>query len=410
MNTIAFVILMLLLVHYAVESLADYLNLSQSSPDVPEDFADAYDPDRYAASQAYLKANIRFDRLTATLELVVFLGFWFAGGFGLLDRWIRSLNLSPVVSGLLYIGVLGGAAALLGMFFSIYKTFGIEERFGFNRTPWRLFLLDRLKALALTLILGGPLLAAVLVFFEYTGDLAWLWVWVFLTIFMMIMQVVVPAWIMPLFNRFTPLPEGDLKKAVTAYARQNALALSNVFVMDGSKRSAKSNAFFTGMGRKRKLVLFDTLVNNHSPAEIVAIVAHETGHYKKKHIVVTMLLSICQAGVMCYLLSYFISCEGLFAAFFVDPPSVYAGLVLFFLLFAPIEFFLNIGLLAILRRNERAADRFAAATTGTPEVLARALKRLSVDNLANLTPHPLYVFLHYSHPPVSERVRELTAA
>src|SRR6056297_1389419 len=232
MNTIAFVILMLLLVHYAVESLADYLNLSQSSPDVPEDFADAYDPDRYAASQAYLKANIRFDRLTATLELVVFLGFWFAGGFGLLDRWIRSLNLSPVVSGLLYIGVLGGAAALLGMFFSIYKTFGIEERFGFNRTPWRLFLLDLLKALALTLILGGPLLAAVLVFFEYTGDLAWLWVWVFLTIFMMIMQVVVPAWIMPLFNRFTPLPEGDLKKAVTAYARQNALALSNVFVMD----------------------------------------------------------------------------------------------------------------------------------------------------------------------------------
>jgi STE24 endopeptidase len=340
-------------------------------------------------------------------DLAVFLLFWFCGGFGLLDERIRSLGLSPVWSGIVYIGLLVGAGSLITLPFSWYGTFVIEARFGFNRTTPRLFIIDRLKVAALALALGLPLLAGILAFFEYAGVRAWLWCWLAVSAVMLVLQVVVPAWIMPLFNRFVPLADGELKEAVMAFARENRFPLANVFVMDGSRRSAKSNAFFAGMGAKKRLVLFDTLIHQHSPDEIVAIVAHEIGHYKKRHLPVMTALSIMQTGVMFYLLSWFISWPPLFDAFFVARPSVYAGLVFFSLLYGVIDFFAGLALLYVSRRHEYAADRFAAETTGTPGVMATALKRLSRDNLSNLTPHPFYVFLHYSHPPVTDRIAAL---
>ncbi len=405
MNSVAVLILAAVIGHALTEWLADYLNLSASRDELPDSFKDVYDADKYIESQDYLAARTRLGRLATITDLAIFLVFWFFGGFGLLDEWVRSFEMSPVWSGIVYIGVLAGAVSFIHLPFSAYQTFVIEARFGFNRTTPRLFIVDRLKMLALALVVGIPLLAGILAFFEYAGAGAWLWCWLAVSLFVLIMQVVVPAWIMPLFNRFVPLADGDLKEAVLAYARENQFPLANVFVMDGSRRSARSNAFFAGLGAKKRLVLFDTLVHQHPPAEIVAIVAHETGHYKKHHLPVITALSILQTGVMFYLLSWFISWPPLFDAFFVAQPSVYAGLVLFGLLYTVIDFFLGPILLYVSRRHEYAADRFAVETTGNPDAMAAALKRLSRDNLVNLTPHPFYVFLHYSHPPVKERLK-----
>lgn len=404
MNVISVFVLVVVLVHFLVDWLADYLNLAALSNGLPDNFKDVYDVDNYSESQDYIRSKTQLGRLSALVDMAVFLAFWFCGGFGHLDEWIRSWGFSTVLSGVVYIGLLVAAGSLINLPFSWYGTFVVEARFGFNRTTPRLFIVDRLKVVLLALILGIPLLSGILAFFEYAGTLAWLWCWLAVSVFMVVMQIIVPAWIMPLFNRFTPLADGELRAAVMSYARKNRFPLTNVFIMDGSRRSAKSNAFFAGLGGKKRLVLFDTLVNQHPPDEIVAIVAHETGHYKKRHLLKMSALIIMQTGVMFYLLSWFISWPPLFEAFFVTRPSVYAGLVFFSLLYGAIDFVLGLAVLYASRRHEFAADRFAVDTTGRPEVMAMALKRLSRDNLANLTPHPFYVFLHYSHPPVSERI------
>ncbi|MEW6079321.1 MAG: M48 family metallopeptidase [Thermodesulfobacteriota bacterium] len=410
MNGMAVLILCAVLLHALIEWMADRLNLSFLSPALPDGFRDVYDADQYARSQRYLRQRTFLGRLSTLVELTAFLAFWFWGGFGWLDEQVRALGWSPVGSGLVYIGLLAGAGSLMGLPFSWYGTFVIEARFGFNRTTPRLFIVDRLKALALALVLGAPLLAGILAFFEYAGPRAWLWCWLTVSAVLLILQVIVPAWIMPLFNRFSPLDDGELKEAVMDLARRNRFPLANVFVMDGSRRSAKSNAFFAGIGAKKRLVLFDTLIRQHPPEEIVAIVAHEIGHCKKRHLPVMTAVSILQTGLMLYLLSWFISWPPLFEAFFVERPSVYAGLVLFSLLYGVIDFFAGLVMLHVSRRHEYAADRFAAEATGRPEVMTAALKRLSRDNLSNLTPHPFYVFLHYSHPPVADRIRALLQA
>jgi STE24 endopeptidase len=267
--------------------------------------------------------------------------------------------------------------------------------------------MDRLKGIFLAIILGGPLLGAVLWFFEYAGGWAWLYCWIAVTMYSLFIHYVAPTWIMPLFNKFDELEEGDLKTAIFSYAESIRFPLANVFVMDGSKRSEKSNAFFTGFGKNKRIVLFDTLIKQHTVRELLAVLAHEMGHYKKKHILKSMLWGIFESGIIFYLLSIFIYHEGLFEAFFMEHSSVYAGLVFFGLLFAPLEFFLGLITLAVSRKNEYAADRFAVVTTNTKIAMIDALKKLSVNNLSNLIPHPLYVFLNYSHPPVLERIEAI---
>lgn len=407
MNPIAIIILAAIIFNYALNGLADYLNLTMLRNDLPEAFRGVYDSDRYRKSQQYLKVNTRFGWITATFDVAVILIFWFAKGFPLLDEWVRSFNFGPVITGLIYMAVLLLFKGVLSLPFSLYATFVIEERFGFNQTTWTTFVMDLAKGLLLAVLLGAPLLAGILAFFVHAGTNAWWYCWIAVTLYMLGVQFIAPTWIMPLFNKFTPLEAGELKSAILSYAGSINFPIENVYVMDGSRRSSKSNAFFTGFGKHRRIVLFDTLIKQHTTGELLAVLAHEMGHFKKKHILQTMVLGILQMGIMLYLLSIFISYQGLFDAFYMPQKSVYAGLIFFAMLYSPLDFFIGIFMQMLSRRNETEADRFSAETTHDPQSMVAALKKLSVHNLTNLRPHPVYVFLNYSHPPVLQRISEL---
>ena len=410
MNIYGVIILATLLASYLLDLITEIINLKALREELPEEFADVYDREKYRKSQAYTRERTRFGLLTSSFGLLVTLVFWFAGGFNYLDEIVRSWSLGPIWTGLLYIGILILARSAISLPFSIYSTFAIEERYGFNKTTPKTFILDLIKGTALGIVIGGAVLAGVLYFFEYSGPYAWLYCWIAVTLFSLVMQFIAPTWIMPLFNKFTPLEEGDLRSAIMDYARSVKYPLENLFVMDGSKRSSKSNAFFTGFGKHKRIALFDTLIENQTVPEIVAVLAHEIGHFKKKHILQGMVIGILHTGVMFYLLSIFLSHQGLFEAFYMENAAatpIYAGLIFFGMLFSPIEMILSVFMQIFSRKNEFEADRYAAETTGDPESMVSALKKLSAHNLSDLTPHPLYVFLNYSHPPVLERIRAI---
>ncbi|MBU4185198.1 MAG: M48 family metallopeptidase [Desulfobacteraceae bacterium] len=407
MNFITIIILAAIVVDFILSGLADILNLRSLKTEFPESFKGYYDADSYRKSQEYLRVNTKFGWITSSFNMLLILIFWFGKGFPVIDQWVRSWNFNYIITGLLYIGLLLLFKAILSLPFSIYSTFVIEERFGFNKTKWSTFIMDIVKGFLLSVLLGAPLLAGILAFFEYAGANAWLYCWIAVTIFMLVIQFIAPTWIMPLFNKFNPLEDGDLKDAIMSYARSIKFSLENVFVMDGSKRSAKSNAFFTGFGKHKRIVLFDTLINQHTVNELVAVLAHEMGHYKKKHILQRILIGVIQMGIMFFLLSVFVSYQGLFDAFYMEHKSVYAGLIFFSMLYSPIDFFIGIFIQMLSRKNEYDADNFAVETTKNPLSLVNALKKLSVHNLSNLLPHPFYVFLNYSHPPVLERVKAI---
>jgi STE24 endopeptidase len=409
MNFIAIIIVCTIGVDFILNLLADGLNLKHLKSELPQTFQGVYDPDRYRKSQQYLKVNTQLGWITSAFNLSVILLFWFAKGFPLLDRWVRSFELGPVLTGLVYMGILMLFKAVLSLPFSLYATFVIEERFGFNTTTWKIYLMDLIKGLVLALLLGTPLLAAILMFFQYAGSNAWWYCWIGVTLYMLVVQFIAPTWIMPLFNKFTPLEDGELKSAILFYANSINFPLENVYQMDGSRRSTKSNAFFTGFGKHKRIVLFDTLIKRHSVNELVAVLAHEMGHYKKKHIRQSLILGILQTGLMLFFLSHFITYQGLFNAFYMPQQSIYAGMIFFAMLYAPIDFFVGIFMQVLSRKNETAADQFAAETTNDPLSMVAALKKLSVHNLSNLTPHPFYVFLNYSHPPVLKRIQTLAA-
>jgi STE24 endopeptidase len=407
MNTIAFIILLAIIFDFILNGIADYLNLKMLRSDLPRPFQEVYDSDRYRKSQQYLKINTRFGWVTGIFNVIVMLLFWFGKGFPLLDEWVRSFNYGPVITGLSYMGILIFVKSLLSLPFSIYSTFVIEERFGFNQTTWSTFVLDLAKGVLLAVLIGTPLLAGILLFFEYAGVHAWWYCWIAVTLYMLGVQFIAPTWIMPLFNKFSPLEEGELKSSILSYAGSISFPIENVYVMDGSRRSSKSNAYFTGFGKHRRIVLFDTLIKQHTSGELLAVLAHEMGHYKKKHILQSMILGIIQMGIMLYLLSFFISYQSLFDAFYMPQKSVYAGLIFFGMLYSPVGFFIDIFMQMLSRKNEIAADRFSVETTHDPQSMAEALKKLSINNLSNLLPHPFYVFLNYSHPPVLQRIQAI---
>ena len=407
MNTFAVIILVAVLGEYLLSVVSGILSLRTFSPTLPAEFREVFDEDKYAEARRYGQTQTYFGLIHSTVDLAILVAFWLFGGFEWLDQIVRSAGYGPLVSGLVYIGSLTLASSLLGLPFRLYSTFVIEAHFGFNRTTVGTFVSDLLKGLALGVVLGGLLLAVVLLFFEWAGPLAWLWCWLVSTAFMLIIQFVAPTWIMPIFNKFTALKDGELHDAIVGYARSANFPLQGLFVVDGSRRSSKANAFFTGFGANKRIGLYDTLVDDYSVPEVVAVVAHEVGHYKKHHIVKSMVLSVAHLGVMFWVLSLFLQQEALFEAFFVTEPSVYTGLLFFGLLFTPVELVLSVLLNVFSRKNEFEADAFSAMTTGDADSLVRALKKLSADNLSNLTPHPFDVFLHYSHPPVLERIRAL---
>ena len=407
MNIYAIIILTTIIFGFLLEIISNLLNLKALNPKLPKEFEDVFDADKYRKSQEYTKVNTRFGFITSIFGLLLTLVFWFAGGFNYLDQIVRSWDLHFIWTGLVYIAILMLAKSILSLPFSIYHTFVIEEKFGFNKTTAKTFILDMVKGLGLGILLGGPLLAGLLAFFQYSGDYAWLYAWGATTVFTLFVQFIAPTWIMPLFNKFTPLEDGELRQSIMDYAKKVDFSLQNLFVMDGSKRSSKSNAFFTGFGKNKRIALFDTLIEKHTVKELVLVLAHEIGHYKKKHIIKSMIISIVHMGIMFYLLSIFLNHKGLFDAFYMQEMSIYAGLIFFGMLYSPVEMILSIFMQIFSRKNEYEADQFAAETTKDPQNMISALKKLSADNLSNLTPHPFYVFLNYSHPPVLQRIHAL---
>lgn len=406
MNAYALFLLLALLGDTLIRLTADHLNLKAAGTTLPETFEGYYDPERYRRSQTYLQVNTRFSGFVSVADLLILFAVWFGGGFALWDAWVGGHKWGAVISGLVFIGGLLLAKSVVDLPFSVYRTFVIEARFGFNRTSVATFIKDRVKSLSLILILGTPVLGVVLWFFAQAGSHAWWLCWLAVSCFTLVVQFVAPTWIMPLFNRFEPLAEGELKAAIFDYAHRIGFPLAKVMVMDGSKRSSKANAFFTGFGRNKRIVLFDTLVESYDTKELLAILAHEMGHYKLRHIHKMMAIGVLQMGLMFFVLSRFISAPGLFEAFLVTTPSVHAGLVFFSLLFTPLDTLLGLYGNHISRAHEYAADQFATRSLEAAP-LATALKKLSVQNLSNLTPHPFFVFLHYSHPPILKRLKAI---
>ncbi|SLM27899.1 Endopeptidase family protein [Desulfamplus magnetovallimortis] len=402
------IILTTLLFELILNITAEYLNIAKITPNLPDEFNDYYDQERYEKSQEYLRVCTKFGFITTMTDLLFFLCFWFLKGFDVVDTVVRNLGQGPVVTGLAYIGTLLILKGIISLPFSIYSTFVIEERFGFNKTTPLLFIKDLVKSIVISAILGSIIIGAILAFLESAGEWAWIICWGVSTIFILAVQYIVPTWIMPLFNKFTPLEEGELKHAILNYADNVGFPVSNIFVMDGSKRSTKANAFFTGFGKNRRIALFDTLIENYSTEELLAIIAHEIGHYKKKHIQKRMITGILQMGVIFFLISVFISYQGLFDAFFMTETSIYAGLIFFSMLFSPIDMIISVIMQFLSRKDEYEADRFAVKTTGLGTPMKSALKKLSVQNLSNLNPHPFYVFLNYSHPPIMNRLKAIS--
>ncbi|MEZ5325070.1 MAG: M48 family metallopeptidase [Verrucomicrobiales bacterium] len=400
------IILFAVLGLFILDTVAKLLNLKALRPELPRDFADVYEEDEYRRSQEYTKETSRFDLIQSTFSLVVFLAFWLFGGFGWLDELVRSWTENALLQGISYICVLFLGSLVVSLPWEYFDTFVIEEKYGFNKSTKGTFFGDQVKSLALGAALGLPLLALVFYLFE-TFELAWLWGWIAVSGFSLVMAYLAPRFIMPLFNKFTPLEDGELKSAINEMAQNCDFPVCELSVMDGSKRSSKSNAFFTGFGKNKRIALFDTLIEKHTVAELVAVLAHEIGHFKKKHIVQSMIIGILQTGVLFFLIGLFLKNEQLFAAFGVKQTSVYLSFILFSLLFKPVSKLLSVLMAIFSRKNEFEADAYAAEVTGDAGSLITALKKLSKDNLANLTPHPFYVFMYYSHPPLLDRVGAL---
>jgi STE24 endopeptidase len=404
---VAAFILCCLIGYYVLDSVAKILNVRNLREEVPSEFAGIYEPGRYRESQRYLRAKTRFDLVSSTFDLACLLIFWGLGGFERVDAWLRNMHQGPVVTGILYLGILAAARELLELPFSAYATFVIEQRFGFNRSAPKTFLLDRLKAW----ILGGSLmigfLTVVLNLLQHFGLSIWPVAWLITAAVSILLMYLAPTFILPLFFKFSPLPDGPLREEILAYCQKQEFPLRDLLVIDGSRRSSKANAFFTGFGKNKRIALFDTLIANHTTPELTAVLAHEVGHYKHRHVIQHFIFAQANLCFLFILASACLSRPELYAAFGVTHPSYYVGFALFSLLVQPLTILLGVALNFWSRRHEFQADRFAAESTGKAGSLVLALKKLSKDSLSNLTPHPLLVGLHFSHPPVLERIRAL---
>ena len=400
-------VLAALLIDYAVRTTADVMSLRSLWKGLPESLRGVYDESQYEASQRYAQASTNVVIIERTTLLAVVLGFWFLGGFEWLDEIIRATVSSVLPRGLLYLGAVVIGYAALSLPFDAYRTFLLESRFGFNRTSLCTFLSDRIKALALFVVIGGVLAAIIVSTFMWLGSLAWLFCLGAVIIFILLTQAVAPIVILPLFNRYTPMPEGELRNAVLAYASSVEFPVQDVYVIDGSRRSSRANAFFTGLGRHRRIALFDTLIESHSVKGLIAVLAHEAGHYKLGHIRKATAATILHAAILLALLTFFLDQPGLFRAFGVSGTPVYVGLVLFTLLYTPAETALSMVFNLVSRRHEYEADRFAVDTTHDSVALADALRKLSADNLSNPHPHRFQVLLNYSHPPLAMRLESI---
>ncbi|MEI6892698.1 MAG: M48 family metallopeptidase, partial [Pontiella sp.] len=402
MNGYLIFILILLIFSWLLSLIVETLNVRNVSTHIPDEFHGIYDDEKYAQSQRYLKETTRFDQIQSVIMLPLTIAFILLGGFRVLNNVATATAEHMIVQGLVFGGLLILISQLVSLPFSLYSTFVIEEKYGFNKTTAKTFFVDLLKGLLLTILLGAPIFALVLWIFSSVAN-AWLWAWGALSLIQLLVMFIAPVAILPLFNAFTPLEDGELRSAIEDYAAAQKYTLSGIFKIDGSKRSTKSNAFFTGFGKTKRIALFDTLIENHTTEELVGVLAHEIGHCKRGHIKKGIIIAMATTLLMFFILSLFITQSGLYQAFGIEDTPLYAGLIFFGFLYAPISMILALLGNLLSRKHEFEADAFAAETTQAPDIMINALKKLSVDNLSNLTPHPLKVFLEYSHPPVLER-------
>lgn len=405
-NTVFYIFIGIILFDFVLERTIDYLNSRNWSDELPEEVRDVYDAEKYRKSQEYKKANDKFSILTSSFNLVLILLMLFLGGFAFFDSISQSLVQNSIAIPLVFFAILMFCADIINTPFAVYDTFVIEEKFGFNKTTPKTFILDKLKGWMLSAVIGGGLLALFVLFYQATGKLFWIYAWIVTSVFMIFMAMFYSTLIVPLFNKQTPLEEGELKNSINEFAQKAGFKLDNVFVIDGSKRSSKANAYFSGLGAKKRIVLFDTLINDLTTEEIVAVLAHEIGHYKKKHTLTGMIISIIQMGVTLYLLSLFIGSPALSEALGSQKASFHMGLIAFGLLYSPISATIGLIMNAFSRKNEYEADNYTKSFN-LGEQLISSLKKLSRNNLSNLTPHPAYVFFHYSHPTLLQRIRSI---
>lgn len=405
-ETILIIILSIVVVDYLFEQALDYINLKARKTNLPDEIRSFYDEEKYAKSQRYHKTLGKFSFLTSGFSFVLSFLILSLGLFGELDAILRPYFDNQIVLALVYFGVLFIASDIVNTPFQLYSTFVIEEKFGFNKTTVKTFILDKIKGYVLTSIIGGLLIGTLLYLVLEIGADFWLYFWIIAGVFVLFINMFYTSLILPLFNKLTPLEDGELKTAIEAYSQKVDFPLDNIYIIDGSKRSKKANAFFSGLGKKKKIVLYDTLIENHTTEELVAVLAHEVGHFKKKHIVYGFGISILQIGLMLFIMSLMIFNENLSLALGADQLAIHINLIAFGILYSPISKVLGVLGNMLSRKNEFEADAYARETYES-QALQQALKKLSVDNLSNLYPHPTYVFVHYSHPPLLQRLNAL---
>ena len=404
-NLYYLIIVSAIIIEYLLSSISSVLDIKNITPIIPLDFKKAYDGEKYVRSQEYLKARTRFGLFSSTFSLGLILIVIHSDVFGYLDQYVRLQTENYILQGLLFIGIIYFFQDIISLPFSLYNTFVIEQKFGFNKIKPGLYFIDKIKGYGIFIVLGSTVITPLLYFFHVYSEIGWLIAWSVLTVFMIAIQPLFVHVIAPMFNKFTPLEEGDLRKEIEKYTSKVDFPLVRIDIMDGSKRSAHSNAYFTGFGKSRRIAIFDTLVEKHSTKEIVSVVAHEVGHYKLKHILQGTIIGIIETGIMLFAFNLIMNDISLFNVFGVNQLSVHGGIVFFSMVYAPVSMLTSVVTTAISRKNEFEADKFSLDTTSDGQALISMLIGLSANNLSHLTPHPMKVFLSYSHPPVIDRIK-----
>lgn len=403
---LTFIIIGIIILDYAVERILAYWNAQSANDQIPDELSGLFNEEEYAKQQSYFRTNQRFEIITSSISTIAILFMFLLGGFALVNTWANDWVTHPVFVSLLFFAILYVASTLLGLPADYYRQFVIEEKFGFNKSTRSLFAADQVKSLLLSMILGGVLIGLIELIYLALPTYFWLLAFLIIAAFSIFLNMFYTSLIVPLFNKQTPLEEGDLRTAIEQFAHSVGFQLNNIYVMNASKRSTKANAYFSGLGPKKRVVLFDTLINDLTNEEIVAVLAHEIGHYKHRHTLQMLLISLLNTFIMTALLGLFLSSDDLAQAFNVPQANFHINLLAFGLLYTPISVLIGWGVNAFSRHNEYQADAFAA-NHGQTEPLISALKKLSVKSLSNLTPHPAFVSFYYSHPTLLQRIRAM---
>ena len=410
-----FIIISLVIFNYSFSNLLDYINHRNWKDEIPNELKDFYDKEKYKKAKNYALSKNKISLFSSSLSFLLVISLIVFNGYGIIDQFVssnlsiffESLQISSnfIQSGVFFL-ILFILNSIISIPFSYYNTFVIEEKFGFNKTTKLTFFIDIIKSTLLSFFIGGILLFLALYLYENLNDGFWLWLWIGLSLLMILINMFYADLIVPIFNKLTPLDDGELRNKIEKYSKDVGYLLKNIYVIDGSKRSTKANAFFSGLGTRKTIALYDTLIEKHTENELVAVLAHEVGHFKKKHIFSGLIMSIIQIGIMSFFFELCLKLPEISIALGGVESSFHLGLVGFSIIFSPISILSGIIMNYNSRKNEFEADAYAKETFNG-EDLSLALKKLSVDSLSNIYPHPLYVFFHYSHPPLIQRLRAL---